>query len=230
MKSLSSGIMVLALIGCGKDHKSNDTEKKLESQNPTAATAIPATPASPAPDATPTVEPTANIPFLGSWSTCSEFAQDGTSVGFESPVQRQLMNTQFDANGKLTRTFSFYTDKSCTKQVTEGDIKNYVEKLEAIGIEIEDADDLKAFSQRIELTGIFSIVADLGLGKFQYNEIFSDSVTIFSTLQVTADTLTLAYACDQDDVDSDFCEKVTGDSTQNRAAIDSKATTLKKLR
>ncbi|HYX39716.1 MAG TPA: hypothetical protein VE954_42015 [Oligoflexus sp.] len=227
MKSLSSGIMLLALIGCGNDRKGNDTEKKLESQNPAA---MPATPANPASGVTPTVEPTDNIPFLGSWSICSEFAQDETSVGFEAPVRRQRINTQFDANGNLTRTFSFYTDKSCTNQVTEADIKNYIEKLEAIGIEIEDADDLYAFSQSIEQTATFSIVADLGFGQFQYNATLPDGVTIFSTLQLTADTLTLAYECDQDDVDSGFCEKVTGDSAQNRAVIDSKATTLTKLK
>ncbi len=221
MRNLSTGLMVLALFACGKDHKNNDTAKKPESQNPSV------TPANPAQDASPSLIPPE---LLGSWSICSEFAQDETSDGFKLPAQTKRTSNQFEANGTLTRTFTFHTDKSCTKQVTEADLQKYIENLEAAGIKVEDADELMLLSQAVELKAKFSMVASLGMGQFQYNTILPDNETIFSTLQLTADTLTLAYECGQDDVDSGFCAKLTGDSAQNRAVIDSKATVMKKFK
>jgi hypothetical protein len=238
MRSLSMGLMVLALAGCGKDHKGKDTEKNAVSQNPDAkaeapAPVTPVTPGTLGQEVTPTPapKPASIIPaeLLGFWTVCSESDLGLSTDEQESPIHSARDDLQFDADGNMIKTFSYYTDESCTKQVTEADIGQYITKLKTLGIEIEDSDSLMQVTQTHEFKGTYEVVSDLGQGLFQYNAVLPENTTLYSTLQLKDDRLTVAYECDQEDVDSDFCPKITGDSAQNRAVIDSRAKAYKKV-
>lgn len=151
-----------------------------------------------------------NAAILGKWVHCEPLGLE--ELGLKA--QAFKVERSFAADGKQTLEGTLFEDTTCSKGYSAESAAADQSLLNASPLFSIIAESLAAFPTKLSATYVAGALDANGIGTFDTQH--AEGID-YATYKITGNQLVITDTCDQDDIDSGDCEKITGDSAANRA-------------